>query len=152
MMLKGVRQTFWGKEAMSSHSIALAFCMVLMTVFGSVAFYWGKKSISLSKELAAEKIGHANTTQALVFVSAALEELKTVGREMYLELGDKAEKAAYLDHVVPCLEKTILHLVSQAASMNAKRLAEEKRELGARIVEFLIGVFFAGKSEVAPGI
>jgi hypothetical protein len=57
---------------MSSHSIALAFCMVFMTVFGLAAFYWGKKSISLSKELAAEKLGHANTTQALAFASAEL--------------------------------------------------------------------------------
>jgi hypothetical protein len=137
---------------MSSYSLALAFCVVLMTVFGLAALYWGKKSTSLTKELAAEKLDHANTTQALASACAALEELKTVGREMYLELGDKAEKAAYLDHIVPGLQQKISYLVSQAASMNAKRLSKEKRELGSRIVELLIGVFFPGKSEVAPGI
>jgi hypothetical protein len=130
---------------MSSHSVALGFCIVLMTVFGWAAFYWGKKSISLTKELAAERLAHA-------IASAALEELKMVGHEMYIELGDKAEKAAYLEHIVPCLEKKIAHLVSHAASVNAKRFAEAKRELGTCIVELLIAVLFPAKSEVTSGI
>jgi|ERR1700723_733862 hypothetical protein len=122
---------------MSFHSVALALCIVLMTVFGLAAFYFKQESKSLTKDL------------AVAF--ARIEELQRIGHEMYLELQDKAGKAAYLDHIVPCLEGKISDLISQAATMNAKRLAEEKRELGARIVDLLIGVFFPGKCGVSPG-
>jgi hypothetical protein len=129
---------------MSFHSIILPLCMVLMTVFGSIACYFIMKSISLSKQLASEKLARTQTTTVLIAAFGLIKDLRRVGHEMYLELEEKADKAAYLGHLVPCLKEKISHLVSHIDSMNAKRLAEEKRELGAYIVELLISVFSPG--------
>jgi F0F1-type ATP synthase membrane subunit b/b' len=152
MLLKRASANISGEETMIFYSFTLPLCVVLTTVLGLAALYFMQKSISLTRELASAKLARARTTAALALASARIEELQRVGHEMYLQLGEKAEKAAYLDHIVRCLEERISHLASQAASMNAKRLAEEKRELGAYVIELLINVFFPGKCRSASGI
>jgi hypothetical protein len=91
-----------------------------------------------------ETLAHGNTAQTLATTNARLRELETVGSEMYLELQATADNAAYRLKLAGFLEEKIADLVSHAASMNAKRFAEEKRAVGASVVELLLAFFFPG--------
>jgi hypothetical protein len=100
--------------------------------------------------LGVEREEHARTKLALADACAKVEELDTVGREMLPELRTASGNAAYFSVIVPFLEKELSRFVSRAASMKAQHLAEEKRELGARVLELLIGFFFPGKLRPTP--
>jgi hypothetical protein len=95
--------------------------------------------------LGVEREEHARTKLGLADACAKVEELDTVGREMLPELRTASGNAAYLNVIVPFLEKELSRFVARAASMKARHLAEEKRQLGVRVVELLIAFFFPGK-------
>jgi hypothetical protein len=95
--------------------------------------------------LGVEREENARTTLALADARAKVEELDAVGREMLPELVTASGKAAYLSVIVPFLEKELSRFVARAASMKARHLAEEKRQLGVRVLELLISFFFPGK-------
>ncbi len=126
---------------MSAHAAVPLLC-ALLAMSGVAIFWLITKLLSARKDLAAEKLAHADTTETLARSNAQIKELETVGSEMYLELQSKTYDAEYRLHIVGCLERKIADLVSHAASMNAKRFAEEKRAVGASIVELLLAVFF----------
>jgi hypothetical protein len=123
---------------MSAHAAVPLLC-ALLAMSGVAIFWLITKLLSARKDLAAEKLAHADT---LARSNAQIKELETVGSEMYLELQSKAYDAEYRLHIVGCLERKIADLVSHAASMNAKRFAEEKRAVGVSIVELLFAAFF----------
>jgi hypothetical protein len=129
---------------MSAHSAILLLC-VLLTILGVANVWLIRKFISARKALAAEQLAHGNSARNLAIANARINTLETVGHEMYLELQSKAYSQGYLGYIVPCLEKKISALQSQARSMSARRFAEEKREVGVSIVELLLAVFFPGK-------
>ena len=128
---------------MSAHATILLLG-VLLLVFGVATVWLTMKLIFTLKKLATETLAHGNTVQTLATTNARLRELETVGSEMYLELQATADNAAYRLKFVGFLEKKIADLVSHAASMNAKRFAEEKKAVGASIVELLLAFFLPG--------
>jgi len=136
---------------MSAHATILLLG-VLLVVFGA-AIVWLIRELVLSKKnLAAEKLAHGNTAQTLVTTNARLSEIEEKGREMYVEFQFTAYNAAYCLKIVSFLEKKIADLVSHAASMNAKRLAEEKKAVAASILEFLLAAFFPASCGRASGV
>lgn len=136
---------------MSAHA-AILLLGVLLAVF-AVAIVWLIRELVLTKKnLAAEKIAHSNTAQSLATTNARLSEIEEKGREMYLEFQSTAYNAAYRLNIVGCLKKKIAELVAHAASMNAKRFAEEKKAVGASILEFLLAAFFPASCGRASGV
>jgi hypothetical protein len=136
---------------MSAHAAILLLC-ALLTVF-AVAIVWLIRELVLTKNnFAAEKVAHSNTAQYLATTNARLSEIEEKGREMYVELQSTAYNAAYRLKIVACLEKKIADLVSHAASMNAKRFAEEKKAVAASILEFLLAAFFPASCGRASGV
>ena len=126
---------------MSAHAAILLLCAVLG--MSGVAIFWlATKLLSAREDLAVEKLAHADTAETLARSTVRINELETVGSEMYLELQSRAYQAESSSYIVICLEGKLANLVSHAASMNAKRFAEEKKAVGASIVELLLAFFF----------
>jgi hypothetical protein len=126
---------------MSAHAVILLLCVLLAA--SGVAIVWLiTKLLSVKKRLAAETLAHGNTAQTLTTTNARLSEVEKKGGEMYVELQSRAYQAEYRSNIIGCLEGKVTDLVSHAASMRAKRFAEEKKALGASIVEFLVAAFF----------
>jgi hypothetical protein len=126
---------------MSAHAAILLLCPVLG--MSGVAIFWlATKLLSAREDLSVEKLAHADTAETLARSTARINELETVGSEMYLELQSKAYQAESSSYIVTCLEGRLANLISHAASMNAKRFAEEKKAVGASIVELLLAFFF----------
>jgi hypothetical protein len=63
---------------------------------------------------------------------------------LYLELQETAKDAAKFRFLCRFFEKEASALASRVDALSAARLAAEKKELGARILEFVFGWFFAG--------
>lgn len=129
---------------MSAHALILLLC-VLLAVFAVAIVWLAMKLVSTLKKLAAETLAHGNTAQTLATTNARLSEIEEKGREMYLEFKSTAYDAGYQLSIVGCLQKQIAGLVSHAATMNAKRFEEEKKPVGASILEFLFAVFVPAK-------
>lgn len=126
---------------MSAHAVILLLCALLL-VFAVAIVWLITELVSTKKDRAAEKVAHGNTAEALETSNARLSEVEKKGREMYLELQSRAYQAESRSYIVTCLEVKITNLVSHAASMSAKRFAEEKKAVGASIVELLLAAFF----------
>jgi hypothetical protein len=129
---------------MSAHAIILLLCALLLVFAGTIVWLL-TKLVAARKDLAVEKLAHGDTTETLATTNARLREVEIVGSEMYMELLSRADQAESRSYIVTCLEGKITDLVSHAASMNAKRFAEEKKAVGASILEFLLAVFFPAK-------
>ena len=129
---------------MSAHAVILLLC-VLLAMFAVAIVWLIRELVSTKKNCADEKVAHGNTAEALERSNARLSEIEKKGREMYLELQSRAYQAESRSYIVTFLEEKIADLVSHAASMNAKRFAEEKNAVGASILEFLLAVFFPAK-------
>lgn len=126
---------------MSAHTI-ISLLSVVLAVFAVAIAWLISELVSAKKDLASEKLAHADTTHSLDRTNARFNELRKVGSEMYMEFQATADNAAYQLKIVAFLEKRIADLISHAATMNAKRFAEEKKAVGASILEFLFAVFF----------
>jgi len=136
---------------MSAHATILLLG-VLLAVFGVAIVWLIRELLSTKKNWEDEKVAHGNTVEALARSNARLSEIEKKAREMYLELQSRAYQAASRSYIVTCLQKKITDLVAHAASMNAKRFAEEKKAVGASIIELLLAVFFPAKCGRASGI
>jgi hypothetical protein len=136
---------------MSAHAVILLLCALLL-VFGVAIVWLIRELVSTKKNFAAEKVAHGNTAQSLATTSARLSEIEKKGRAMYLELQTRAYQAESRSYIMTCLEKKIADLVSHAASMNAKRFAEEKKAVAAGILEFLLAVLFPASCGRASGV
>jgi len=136
---------------MSAHAVILLLGAVLL-VF-AVAIVWLIRELVLTKKnFATEKVAYGNTAQTLATTNARLSEIEEKGREMYVEFQFTAYNAAYRLKIVGFLEEKIADLVSHAASMNAKRFAEEKKAVAASILEFLLAAFFPASCGRASGV
>jgi hypothetical protein len=136
---------------MSAHAVILLLSALLAAF--AVAIVWLIRELVLTKKnFAAEKTAHTNTARTLATANARLSEIEKKGREMFLEFQSTAYNAAYRLKIVACLEEKIADLVSHAASMNAKRFAEEKKAVAASIVEFLLAAFFPASCGRASGV
>ncbi len=136
---------------MSAHATILLLG-VLLAVFGVAIVWLIRELLSTKKNWADEKVAHGNTVEALARSNARLSEIEKKAREMYLELQSRAYQAASRSYIVTCLQEKITDLVAHAASMNAKRFAEEKKAVGASIIELLLAVFFPAKCGRVSGI
>jgi hypothetical protein len=136
---------------MSAHAVILSLC-ALLAVSGVAIVWLIRELVSTKKNFAAEKVAHGNTAQSLATTNARLSKIEKKGHEMYLEFQASAYNSAYRLKIVACLEKKIADLVSHAASMNAKRFAEEKKAVAASILEFLLAAFFPASCGRTSGV
>jgi hypothetical protein len=103
------------------------------------------KALEAQREESAQ---HMQTIVILLGIVALLrrqqEERDAHARAVYVELQETARDAGKFRSLSRFFEKEASYLASQVDALSAARLAAEKKELGARIVEYLFGFFFPG--------
>jgi len=109
------------------------------------------KIARLSRALAAQRAENAQDKQTIVLLTARIESLgiqlaerEGHARVLYLELQEVTKDAAKFRFLYQFFENEASVLASRVDALSAAGLAAEKKEFGARVVEFLFGWFFAG--------
>jgi hypothetical protein len=95
-----------------------------------------------SKTLAAQCEENARDKQTIVLLRAEIESVRNYAFALYVELQETGRDAAKFRFLFRFFEKEASALASRVDGLSAARLAAEKKELGARLVEFLLGCFF----------
>jgi len=116
------------------------FSLVAIVALGWTTWHYQQKS----KTLAAQREENGRNKQTILLQKAEIESVRNYAFTLYLELQETGKEGARFRFLFRFFEKESSVLASRVDALTAARLAAEKKELGARLVEFLFGWFFGG--------